>query len=90
MLHIFIVSMKVVYTDYDNVAVIHECDAPNDDGSCPVQHRQIDVLSRDPEGPREGTLQRMVPVGLQLCVKKHDFRRNLETRLYFLACISYI
>ena len=70
------VSVEVVYTDYDNVAIIHECHVPNEDGSCPLEHRHIDVLSRDHEGPREGSKRRMGPIALQLCVRRRDFRKT--------------
>ena len=65
-----------MYTDYNNVAIVHECHNPNVDGSCPIAHRHIDVLSRDPDGPVDGTRKRVAPTSLSLCVRRRDFRKT--------------
>ena len=89
-----------MYTDYNNVAIVHECDNPNVDGSCPMAHRHVDVLSRDPDGPVEGTKKRVAPTALSLCVRRRDFRKTSKPGQVYLSklkiflrvllkCLSY-
>ncbi len=76
-----LVSVKVVYTDYNNIAIVHECLLPNEDGSCPSEHRHVDILTRDPERPMKGTKQKIAPIGVQLCVRRREFKKTSKPGL---------
>ena len=67
-----------MFTDYDNVAVTLQCSRGNEDGTCPREHRHIDVMTRNFEGPRPGTKKLILPVGLQLCIRKRDLRKTAK------------
>ena len=41
------VPFKVLYTDYDHVAVTYACAAWNDDGTCRRPGEQVNIMSRD-------------------------------------------
>ena len=86
----FIASVKVVYTDYNNVAIVHECHNPNVDGSCPIAHRHIDVLCRDPDGPVDGTRKRVAPTALSLCVRRSDFKKTSKPGQIYLLKLEVI